>query len=199
MNPLLSALAQWAEAVANGALRLDPAARERIARLDGCAIRFATPFDEPVTVEFAGEHLRIMARATERPNAIVHASPLSLLAAGVGAAPQDLRIDGDEAIVEDFRALIADLRPDLDEPMSRILGREGAETLFGLAELGGRALLRFAKGVREDGRDAISAGARRQLVDRDALNQFSERVLEAQTAADRLAARITALEQASTS
>ena len=194
MNPLLSALAQWAEALANGTFALDSDARAGLAALDGRSIQLETPFDEPIALEFTGTHLRVMARALEQPNAIVRGSPAALLTAALGGSPDDLRIDGDEALVHEFTALVRRVRPDFTEPLTTLVGEPGAETLLGFLELGGRALGRAAEELRGEGSRAFARTAQRRFLDAHALEGFASDVFDAQLALDRLDARITALE-----
>lgn len=194
MNILLSALSQWAEALANGTLALDPASRQRLARLEGQAIQIETDLGEPVSIEFCGERVRIMARAIDHPNAIVRGSSASLLSAGLGNSHADLRIDGDATLVEELQSILSNLRPDFGEPLARLIGDQSAEDIAGFLELGGRALRHLAEDLGNEGTRAVRAAARRQFVDTRALDRFSEQVLAVQLATDRLGARVQQLE-----
>jgi ubiquinone biosynthesis protein UbiJ len=196
MNPLLSALSQWAEALANTTLALDSQARQRLARLEGQTIQIETDPGESVTIEFCGERVRVMARSVDHPNAIVRGSPASLLGAGFGGSPADLRIDGDEILIEELRNILRDLKPDFGEPLARLIGAQNADNIAGFLELGGRALRRLAGDLSNEGSRTIRAAAHRQFVDARSLDQFSEQVLAAQLATDRLGARLQRLEGA---
>lgn len=194
MNVLLSALSQWAEALANTTLALDSDTRQRLARLDGRTIQFDTDLGGPVSIEFCGERVRVMARAIDQPNAIVSGSTASLFSAGLGNSRADLQIDGDETLVEELQHIVRNLRPDFGEPLARLIGDQTAEDIAGFLELGGRALSRLAEDLGKQGSRAARAAAHRQFVDAGSLNRFSEQVLAARLATDRLSARLQRLE-----
>lgn len=194
MNPLLSALSQWAEALANTTLALDSATRQRLARLEGQTIQIETDLGEPVTIEFCGEQVRVMARAIEHPNAIISGSSASLLSAGFGSTRTDIRIDGDETLVEELQNILRNVRPDFGEPLAKLIGEQNADNIAGFLELGGRALRRLAKDLGDEGSRAVRSAAHRQFVDAGSLDQFSEQVLAVQLATDRLSARLQRFE-----
>ena len=194
MNPLLSALSQWAEALANTTLALDSQARQRLARLEGRTIQIETDPGESVTIEFCGERVRVMARSVDHPNAIVRGSPASLLGAWSGGSRADLRIDGDETLIEELRNILRDLQPDFGEPLARLIGEQNADNITGFLELAGRALRRLAGDLGDEGSRTVRAAAHRQFVDLGSLDQFSEQVVLAQLATDRLGARLQQLE-----
>lgn len=194
MNILLSALSQWAEALANTTLALDAETRQRLARLDGKTIQIETDLGEPVSIEFCGERVRVMARAIDNPNAIVSGSTASLLGAGMGNSRTDLRIDGDETLVEELQHILRNLRPDFGEPLGRLIGGQNAEDIAGVLELGSRALRHLAQDLGDEGSRTVRAAAHRRFADAGSLDQFSEQVLAAQLATDRLNARLQRLE-----
>lgn len=194
MNILLSALSQWAEALANTTLALDAETRQRLARLDGKTIQIETDLGEPVSIEFCGERVRVMAHALDQPNAIISGSMASLFGAGLGSSREDLRIDGDETLVEELQHILRNLRPDFGEPLARFIGPQSAEDIAGFLELGGRALRHLAEDLGNEGSRTIRAAAHRQFADAGSLDRFAEQVLAAQLATDRLSARLQQLE-----
>ena len=135
-----------------------------------------------------------MARTVDHPNAIVRGSPASLLGAGFGGSRADLRIDGDETLVEELRNILHELKPDFGEPLARLVGEQNADNIAGFLELGGRALRRLAGDLSDEGSRTVRAAAHRQFVDAGSLNRFSEQVLAVQLATDRLGARVQRLE-----
>lgn len=196
MNPLVSALAQWAEALANGGLALDPDARRRLARLEGRSIQLESTWGTPVTVEFSGERIRVMARTLEQPDAIVRGTPAALVGAALGAPAAELRIDGDEVLIDAFLGLLKGVRPDLSGPLAGLIGDEAADMLVGFLELGSRAAERLGRILVEDGTRAAGAAARRGFLDRASLDRFADEIIETQLAMDRAVARVARLEAA---
>lgn len=195
MNPLLSAFAQWAEALANGSVALDPVAAARLQRLAGRSIRFENDLDPPITVEFDEARIHVLARSTEQPSAIVTGSPLALLAASAGSrVGGELRVEGDELLVDEFRSILTELRPDFSEPLGRLIGDEPAQAFAGFVELGSKALGEMLGALAKDGTDTLRAGAHHRYLDRASLERFSEDTLSLQLAVDRLGARIRAFE-----
>ena len=117
----------------------------------------------------------------------------SLLGAGLGNSHADLRIDGDETLVEELQSILSNLRPDFGEPLARLIGDQSAEDIAGFLELGGRALRHLAEDLGNEGTRAARAAAHRQFVDTRALDRFSEQILALQLATDRLGARVQQL------
>src|SRR4029434_7047873 len=82
MNPAVSALAQWAEVLVNGALSLDPVAEARIRRLDGVSFRIVSTLpEEELNVRCVGARLLLARGPADKPNVIVTGTSQALLAA----------------------------------------------------------------------------------------------------------------------
>jgi ubiquinone biosynthesis accessory factor UbiJ len=130
--------------------------------------------------------------------AAISGSPLSLLALA-RENPQDVirrgdvQITGDGAIASRFQELLQLLRPDLEEPLSRLIGDVPA---YGLG-----SLLRRAMGYAGDSSRTVARNVgeyftheRRELVTRAEAGEFLDGVDKLREQADRLEARVAALE-----
>ena len=73
------------------------------------------------------------------------------------ASNAEVRIEGDEAVLQSIAALFRDLQPDPAEPLARTIGRDAADNLVGAAEAG-FAFLRSAA-------ESLAAGARKEAQD----------------------------------
>jgi ubiquinone biosynthesis protein UbiJ len=203
-------LTQVLEQVLNRNLPRSPRARELTAELQGRRLRIAVEHSPwLICLESTGSSLalradpvRARAAADERPaDATISGSALALLALA-GADPEDVlrrgavRLDGDLAVAQAFRALARLLRPDLEEELSRWIGDGPAHQA-----------LRFARSVFDAGRRAVQTGAlnvaeylsheRRDVVPATEAESLFRDVERLRDDVDRLAARIDLLARGS--
>jgi ubiquinone biosynthesis protein UbiJ len=197
VSVLLSALAQWAAGLTNGLLSLDATARTRLSKLDGRCIRLETGADDDtVTIRFERGAVRIDDRADATPSVIVQGAPPVLLEAlvrgNLGAG--QLKITGDEVLLQEFVAILRDTRPDLEAPLARLVGERSAQNLVGFMEYGINTLGRIVGDIGREGDRFARAQARRRFVDRGDLDHLFERQHAAQLRIDRIAARLDRLD-----
>jgi ubiquinone biosynthesis protein UbiJ len=197
VNPLAQALTQWLAAFANGALALDPATRERIARLDGRSIVLSPdPPADTVTIRFVGSRIVAESGSTSRPTVVVRGPPAALLEAlARGRFGAEVTIEGDELTLAEFAESVRGLRPDFATPLARLVGRDSAEGLVGLLELGLQTADRVLRDLAAEGERLARSGAGRQFLTRAELDDFLARRHTAALHLDRLAARIERLER----
>lgn len=130
--------------------------------------------------------------------AAISGSPLALLALA-RENPQDVirrgdaQITGDGAIASRFQEMLQLLRPDLEEPLSRLIGDVPAHGLG--------SLVRRAMGYASDSSRTVARNVgeyftheRRELVTRAEAGEFLDGVDRLREQADRLEARVAALE-----
>ena len=201
LRQLADLLADGLGEFANATLGLDPVGAERLAALEGSRVLVrahrpaALPGAEDLafTLQVTGGRLRLLAGATDAPNAIVSGSIPDLVgwAASRGRrSPAGLRIDGDSRLLEALAALATDYSPDLERPLGRIVGPATATRMLAAAEValaGMRSLLQgAAAGVKQGAGQWFATGA--------ALGGFLDELDDLKQSVDRLAARVTAAE-----
>jgi ubiquinone biosynthesis accessory factor UbiJ len=178
-----------------------PRARELLAALAGRSITVearGTPFR--VTIASDGSVLRVAApQPAIAADAHIRGTPLSLLAL-TRSDPQavvqrgDVRIEGDAEIAQQFSRLALQLRPDLENALSQVLGRSGAHVLMrGLR--GAAAWTRAAARTQVLNLSEYLAHERGDLVSRSEAEHFLREVDDARDQLDRLEARMSHLEQ----
>jgi ubiquinone biosynthesis accessory factor UbiJ len=133
----------------------------------------------PGIAAISGSPLSLMALARENPQDVVRRG--------------DVVITGDGTVASRFQELLQLLRPDLEEPLSRLIGDIPA---YGLG-----SLLRRAMGYASDSSRTAARNVgeyftheRRDLVTRAEASEFLDGVDRLREQADRLEARIAALE-----
>ena len=193
------AVAAAVEAALDAALRLDPAARDHLAPLAGRVLRLELDgLGLGLTLRVTGEAILVQRHGGPEPEAVIRGTPFALLElartprAG-GAA--GVHFSGDTALARDFQHLLARLRPDWEEALSRVLGDAAAH-------YAGRALSGLAAWAAEAGA-ALVADLGHYLQAESGLAPASDEVegfldavdrLRADT--ERLAVRVARLEQA---
>ena len=197
---LLSALRFSAESALNRLIRLDPVARERLARQAGLV--FSLRIEHPtVILTFTPTTDGLMWRAAEdlTPDAVINSSGPGLLSAlqrdhDMDALfAGDLAIDGDEAEATRFLRTLRELDIDWADWLAERIGVSAA----GLIEQGARQLRRTSSEWRETRRieqhDYLVHDA--QLVaDEFDLPGFHDEVDTTRSAVERLERRIASLE-----
>lgn len=113
------------------------------------------------------DRISLASEYTDEPAAIISGSPLALAALSSGASEASkvrktgVKIFGDTAVAQGFERLIANVKPDWEEELSRLVGdsvahRVGnmARSFFGWGkDVGGRMTEDFAEYFTEEGRD----------------------------------------------
>jgi len=195
MNPAVSALAQWCEAVVNGALSLDPVAEVRIRRLDGRSFAIvSTAPEETFVVRCVGARLLVARAAIDKPNVIVTGTSQALLAALTGFGTPDVMVEGDEALLAELRGVLRDLQPDLTRPLTPLLGAEPAAALSGFVSAGTKLARSLFAALDNEGTRWVRDTAHRRFAASDDVQRFVERVGALRLAVDRLDARVRMLE-----
>lgn len=185
--------------LANRSLDLDPASRARLAALDGRRVQLSAALPPPFgrrdfTLQVSGGRLRLLPHAAVDPHVIVRGSVPDLLAwllGGENAARGRLDIDGDSTVLAELRAALKAFRPELGEPLRRLLGDELTQSALGAAELALATLRSAFEGVQQSVRD----GAAHAFVDRRECERFLDELDELRLRVDRLAARVQTEEQ----
>jgi ubiquinone biosynthesis protein UbiJ len=133
----------------------------------------------PGIAAISGSPLSLMALARENPQDVIRRG--------------DVVITGDGAIASRFQELLQLLRPDFEEPLSRLIGDVPA---YGLG-----SLLRRAMGYANDSSSTVARNVgeyftheRRELVTRSEAGEFLDGVDSLREQVDRLEARVAALE-----
>jgi ubiquinone biosynthesis protein UbiJ len=185
--------------LANRSLDLDPASRARLSALEGRQLQISTDLPPPLgRRDFAltvnAGRLRFFPHAPPQPNVIVRGPPPDLAAwliAGESAASTRVSIEGDATVLSELSAAFRAFRPDIGNPLSRLLGPEFAQTALGAAELAFATLRSALEGASQTARDS----AARAFVDRPLAEQFFDELDDLRLRVDRLAARLQAQEQ----
>lgn len=191
-------LADMLAELANRSLDLDPASRARLAALEGSRIQLAAQFPglgpRDLTLSVQAGRLRLFPHALEAPDVIVHGSAADLAAAIFGAsdtALTRLEIDGDSSLLQELTAAVHDYRPDLDSPLSRMLGPQAATSVLGTAEMALAGLRSALDGAGSTMRQSASAA----FVDRARANRLVDDLDDLRRRIDRLGVRVAAQEQ----
>jgi ubiquinone biosynthesis protein UbiJ len=178
-----------------------PRARQLLAALDGRRMQIVARFTPwRVTLLSRDGQLLLSRHDAAEPDAVISGSPLSLLAL-LREEPADVirrgdvAISGDGELASQFQELLQLLRPDLEAGLARVTGdipAHGAGLLLRKALDYGRSSLRTsATNVGE-----YLAHEKRLLVPRAEAEQYLQQVDWLREQADRLAARVAALESA---
>jgi ubiquinone biosynthesis protein UbiJ len=192
-------LTERIQAVVDREVAGSPRARALLRELEGHSLDIEARYT-PWRVQLTAVPDRLMVdRHPLAPGvAVISGSPLSLMALA-RENPQDVirrgdvQISGDGAIASRFQELLQLLRPDLEEPLSRLIGDVPA---YGLG-----SLLRRAMGYATDSSRTVARNVgeyftheRRELVTRAEGSAFLDGVDRLREQADRLEARVVALE-----
>ena len=193
-DPLLTPFA----ALLNRNLHRSSRALQLVRRLEGRALKLAvtgTPLELVLLARDGAVHLERGGTA----DATISGSPLGLLAL---AAPggeerlrgEGLRIEGDAEVAQSFRELLIELRPDLEEELSRYLGDALAHTVARGAHQAIGFATRAADTLRANVAEYLTEESH-DLPTRDEVAAFVDEVDRLRDATERLAARIALVEQ----
>ncbi len=194
VNPLVSALAEALERIATAALAQDPQARAQLAEFDGQILLFdITSPPAQIRVIFAEGSLRIMANSehnSQPPQTIVRGSIFEMLAAmRTGKLPPGLSVDGDESLLLALQRSVAELRPNLREPLERLAKQQPISDFIGHAELA-LATLREAFG---DATMELRKNSSQLFANEPEVELLARRMEDLQLRIDRASARIDGL------
>jgi ubiquinone biosynthesis protein UbiJ len=198
VNPLADALAQWAVALTNGALSLDPVARARLARLTGRTIALEPHTStEPLTLRFAEDHIELVRSTVVAPTVVLSGPPTAMLDAFLrGDFGGALVIDGDEVTLAEFADILRTSRPDLEAPLARVLGTDAARGLVGFVELGLETFRRVLRDAAVEGGELVKHGAEQRYLGRAEFDEFARRRHTASLRLDRLSVRVDRIDPA---
>ncbi len=156
----------------------------------------------PLRLRFVAdtERLSILPGGDQPADAVIEGTPFALARLAIGDPAQSIRaggaqVSGDAEIAQGFQKLFAAAQPDFEEELSRLTGDVAAHHLANLArdtrDFMRRAGSTFAQNVAEylseEGRDVPA---------RTEVDEFLDGVDRLREAADRLEARIAAIERA---
>ncbi len=191
-------LADMLADLANRSLELDPASRARLAALEGSRVQLTTPFPglgpRDFTLSVQAGRLRLFPHALEDPHVLVRGSAADLAATILGAsdtARSRLEIHGDSSVLQALTAALHGYRPDLDGPLSRMLGPEAAHSVLGAAEMA----LAGLRSALEGAGSSVRQSAARAFVDRVQANRLADELDDLRLRIDHLGARVAAQEQ----
>lgn len=129
MSELPTALSAALEAALNRYLSLDPRAAQRMGAMQGRVIGVAVEqLGLRIYLLPGADGVQVLGRSEQAADTVLHASPWALwqLARGDEAAPmmlrQEIRIEGDTQLGQQFRTVLEDLDIDWEEHLSRVLG-----------------------------------------------------------------------------
>lgn len=156
----------------------------------------------PLRLRFVADagRVSILPGGEQPADAVIEGTPFALVRLAIGDPAQSIRaggaqLSGDAEVAQGFQKLFAAAQPDFEEELSRITGDVAAHHLANLArgalDFGRRARDTFAQNVAEylteEGRDVPA---------RTEVDEFLDGVDRLREAADRLDARIAAIERA---
>ena len=190
MNPFTSALTRWAETLANESAQLDPLTKKRLAALSGQSITVELePSGEATTLQFDGDSIRLTTRA-DAPSVIVRGTPGALAAAFWGTGGRTgITIDGDEVVLGQFRNIVRDYRPDVFAPLENLVGKQAAQAIAGVFELGFAALSAIGRSLGEEGSRLARDGVRQKYLTAPELTSFVDSIQALRNRVDRLNVR----------
>ncbi|MDR2214692.1 MAG: SCP2 sterol-binding domain-containing protein [Nevskiaceae bacterium] len=192
-------LTEKLQAMLNDKIAGSPRARELLRELEGHSLDIHarhTPWRVQLT---AAPNRLLLNRHPATPGiATISGTPLSLLALTRENPQQvirrgDVTIGGDGAIAARFQELLELLRPDLEEPLSRLIGDVPAYGLGSLLRrVGGYVSATSQTAARNVGE--YFTHERRELVTRAEAREFLDGVDQLREQVDRLNARIALME-----
>ena len=178
------------------ALRQDPLLHGRLQTLDGASIEIcctAPPLTWHVNID-AG-HLSVVAGAAPAPQAVISASAPALLGwllpNGFPQPDSTVKIDGDAALVSQMAEVLRSFNPDLQQPLSQLVGQDLAATLLGTAEMG----LKSIRGLVSSLAESAQYQAGQSFVAENQLEPLLSSIDALRLRVDRLAAGIEEAER----
>ncbi len=185
------------ETLINGALRLDPITRERLAELSGRVIALQPQgYDLVLYWHFSATGIRITTQAEHPPDLSIHADLNTLLQLlnGTEVSHSALGLHGDVQLARQLQGILAGLDLDWQEPVAKIFGDLAAQRL-GAALRSGRDWGQYAS-------DSLVTASREFLLyeqaflpTRHQVEQFLDAVDRLRDDYERLEARVQRLQQ----
>ena len=199
MSPFATLLSRWVETLANESANLDSLTRTRLRALAGRSIAVVIdPPGETTTLQFGDDSIRVNPGPTDTPSVIVRGAPIALAAAFLGNGGRGgLSIDGDEVVLSQFRSIVRDFRPDVLSPLENLVGRDAAQSLANVFELGFSALAAMGRSLGDEGTRLAKEGARQRYLTASEFEAFIVSMQDLRVRVDRLAARTEIVERIS--
>jgi ubiquinone biosynthesis protein UbiJ len=177
----------------NHILAATPVAKERLAKFAGKTAEFKVgPITVALTVQTTGEVTRAVPQAPRDLEVWMSPFVLPRLAAGDEAAMREVEMKGDTELAHEIAYLAKNLRWDVEEDLSRVVGDIAAHRLVGGAKA--------AAGYGRDTADRLAAGAAEYWTEEDPLiasrvkvEMFGDEVDQLRDAIERLDKRIDKL------
>ena len=186
------------EGMLRTALRADPATRTELEALAPARLRLDLKgAPTPLTLVFTTDGIRVEADAEAEADAVVQVTPSGLVDLLAGDRERAVlsgavRIEGDGDLAMTTLAVLARFSPDLEGPLSRLVG-ETPTAVFGTAARRGRAeARRAAQGTAAAARDILTAESG-PLPSRPEVARFLDEVDDLRLAVDRAEARVARL------
>jgi ubiquinone biosynthesis protein UbiJ len=192
-------LTRWAETLANESANLDALTRTRLRALTGRSIAIVIdPPGETTTLRFDNESIRLSTGKADAPSVIVRGAPLALASAFLGSGGRGgLSIDGDEVVLTQFRSIVRDFRPDVLSPLENLVGRDAAQSIANVFEVGFSTLAALGRSLGDEGGRLAKEGARQRYLTTGDFDTFIASMQALGVRVDRLAARVEIIEQTS--
>ncbi|MCU0988327.1 MAG: SCP2 sterol-binding domain-containing protein [Xanthomonadales bacterium] len=196
-TPLPGLLAATLETAINRILALDDASNERLQRLDGRMLRLDLQgLGIELFFAFNGPHVEVGTRSRHEPDTVVSGSPFALFsmaapdqAARWGEPASRVTISGDATLARDLERLFAQLDPDWEGRLARLLGDVwGHQVAAGLRA--GAAQARQSAGNAGEMLREYLQGSRGPLARTEEIEAFGAAVDELGADAERLEARL---------
>jgi ubiquinone biosynthesis protein UbiJ len=196
VNALTIALSRWVETIANESAQLDVLTLKRLRMLTGRSIRFEMGAGDTTTVNFESDRVRLGVGSGDRPSVIVRGTPVALASAFIGAGKSGgISIEGDETVLEQFRGIVRDFRPDLLLPLQNLVGIPAAETITSLFEVGVSALSAVGRALGDEGSRLARRGAGQRYLTKPDFDAFIDTMRALRVRIDRLDVRANIVER----
>ncbi len=196
-NTFNDQFAELFEHLINQVLTLDPATRARLKAHAGASIRVLCLGPLGQTQDFTlilrEDRAHLTPVAPLKPTVTLRGAPLDLLALMMERPNHNAEVDGDQSLLLELKALLREARPDIAQAVEPMLGRQAADHLADLVDLGlatGRSLF---DALQDTAGDRFRQQAQQRYLTRPEFEALASRLYQLQLAADRLAARADAL------
>lgn len=197
MSPYATVLTRWVETLANESANLDSLTRTRLRALSGRSIAIVIdPPGETITLQFGDESIQLNTEPTDAPSVIVRGAPIALASAFMSSGGRGgLSIDGDEVVLSQFRSIVHDFRPDVLSPLENLVGKDAAQSIANVFELGFSALAAIGRSLGDEGTRLAKEGARQRYLTASEFDGFIASILALRVRVDRLTARTDIVER----
>ena len=191
---LADRLCEVASTLINGAIRLDPDAREKLRDLDGVTVSLVC--SEPSIecyAQFVGRHVDVFPGNHHAPHVMISGPLLDLVAwlSPKATTSSRIRIDGDPQLLMALQQFASRYQPELTDALDGFLGPSLSDQVLGAVEIGFDALRNILGSVG----DETQRAAQRSFANTDDANRLLDRMERFNLRVDRLAARVNHLER----